>query len=286
MLLTPTRPRADNMAVVDLSELSQAQFDEAFYRTQTPVLIHNSIANWNTDLGTPAYFRSRSRNPFVEVQHNPHGIFNVVTDDPAIAKPKRISMRLTEAADLIYSEAGSGHYIRHCKLYRMPKDFRADVKRPALLGPDKTIAESNFWLNGSNCKTPLHFDYGDNFLIQVRGRKYLTLFHPRHYDNLYPALGTRLPFMSRVNFFTPDLAKFPLYSHADAERVDIELRGGDTLYIPPGWWHAVDCPEPSMSVNYWWNDGTDITTADRVRKRATNVLRELRDVYIRLFHRN
>ena len=55
-----------------------------------------------------------------------------------------------------------------------------------------------------------------------------------------------------------DRDQFPMFE--DAEYIDCEIGPGDTLYIPPRWWHHIEAvrgsePEGSynISVNYWWN---------------------------------
>ena len=48
----------------------------------------------------------------------------------------------------------------------------------------------------------------------------------------------------------PDAARFPLFAGADYR--DVVLGEGETLYIPPGWWHFVEARETSFSVSFWW----------------------------------
>lgn len=32
-----------------------------------------------------------------------------------------------------------------------------------------------------------------------------------------------------------------------------ELRAGDSLYIPEGWWHQVHSDARTIAINYWWD---------------------------------
>ena len=34
--------------------------------------------------------------------------------------------------------------------------------------------------------------------------------------------------------------------------IDLLLREGEMLYIPPNWWHFVEADEMSFSVSFWW----------------------------------
>ena len=39
---------------------------------------------------------------------------------------------------------------------------------------------------------------------------------------------------------------------ADVPCWDADVRGGEALYIPKRWWHAVAALSASLSVSYWW----------------------------------
>ena len=58
---------------------------------------------------------------------------------------------------------------------------------------------------------------------------------------------------SQADIFQPDLVRFPLLAEAQASALHVEVKAGDALYIPVGWWHAVSTPpfERSISVSYW-----------------------------------
>lgn len=48
-------------------------------------------------------------------------------------------------------------------------------------------------------------------------------------------------------------ADFPHLAKAAALALHVELRAGDALYLPCGWWHDVRTPlgETSLSVSFW-----------------------------------
>lgn len=86
----------------------------------------------------------------------------------------------------------------------------------------------------------------DNFLVQVNGRKKITLFSPRDALNLY-LVGDK----SRVqDIDNPDLSLYPLF--ANAVRYDCELLPGDVLFIPALWFHNVVSLDFSVAVNVFW----------------------------------
>jgi hypothetical protein len=119
------------------------------------------------------------------------------------------------------------------------------------------VVEGNLWLQGSGNRTHLHYDFADNVHFLIQGKKRFVVFPPDQFANLYPArdyeaLPANVPSnWSLVDAFRVDHARFPLF--ADAKSLTIELRGGDTLYLPRYWWHYVATEDgPSCGINFWW----------------------------------
>ena len=107
---------------------------------------------------------------------------------------------------------------------------------------------------GGSSQTPLHFDAFDNLLCVVRGAKSVLLWPPGCAELLYPGGGGSALF-SRADVFAPDLSAFPLLARALPLAVRAELGPGDALYLPCGWWHAVQSQPPPrercISISYW-----------------------------------
>ena len=84
---------------------------------------------------------------------------------------------------------------------------------------------------------------------QVIGYKYLRLYAPAATPCLYPREGA-MSNTSSVDVAEPDAAAHP--SFARAPFLECTLGPGDTLYIPPRWWHYAAALTPSWSVSFWW----------------------------------
>jgi hypothetical protein len=114
------------------------------------------------------------------------------------------------------------------------------------------------YLGSGRQATPMHFDPSENLLCMVTGAKTVTLFHPADTPHLYPA-GQRNTTAVYSLVDAPDAAdptRFPLLRSA-RPRV-AEVRAGDVLYLPCGWWHAVrGCDGLNLSVNYWFELHSD-----------------------------
>ncbi len=52
---------------------------------------------------------------------------------------------------------------------------------------DLAVAHENVWISNGKTLGRLHFDPYENTLVQVRGRKHVTLFDPQHNERLYEA---------------------------------------------------------------------------------------------------
>lgn len=110
------------------------------------------------------------------------------------------------------------------------------------------------WCSNGGVNTPLHYDGSSNFLAQLRGRKRVLLFHPRHSFRLYPyPVGHPLDNYSMVpNPEAADLSRFPAV--ACAQGVEAVLEPGDVLWLPAYWWHYVCQPDEgveNISLNFW-----------------------------------
>lgn len=101
---------------------------------------------------------------------------------------------------------------------------------------------------------PLHFHLCQNVLTQIFGTKRVLLFPLSQARNL----GWKGPFSGQINFlhidpFAPTESERQRYEKASGYAVD--LRPGDALYIPIGWWHATRTLSPSISLFDRWASG-------------------------------
>jgi hypothetical protein len=120
--------------------------------------------------------------------------------------------------------------------------------------------DGRIWL-GNRVRTATHYDLSENVACNVSGRRRFILFPPEQIANLYlgpleltPA-GTPT---SLVDPLAPDLDRFPRFAEAWKHAQTATLEPGDAIYIPYGWWHAVDSLDSfNILVNYWWNNPHD-----------------------------
>jgi len=97
------------------------------------------------------------------------------------------------------------------------------------------------YLGAGGQRTPLHFDPTENLTAVMQGSKHFRLFPPAASLQLQPRGGYLAAAACWLSGVVP-----AVYSDVDAWRshgsprpLDVEVRAGEVLYLPPGWWHAV-----------------------------------------------
>lgn len=157
-----------------------------------------------------------------------------------------------------------------------------DAQGPAWAGPvfgSEPLA--NIWIGNHLSHTSLHSDSFENLFCQIRGYKHFVLYPPHEYHLLNEGEYRMASYMpetadgdaSRRLVIIPDepVKSIPWLNplrsshHSKAKPIRVMLAPGETLYLPPLWFHEVhqiDDPEDGLccSLNYWYDmdylDGT------------------------------
>lgn len=116
-----------------------------------------------------------------------------------------------------------------------------DVPSPQLLESLSSVVYRNLWFGMTGCYTPLHRDPYDNFFVQLVGRKQFILVAPC-------ALSAKWANQDRargISMVLHDLANLSISFYS------IVLSPGNMLFIPRGWWHAVESLSDNISISFW-----------------------------------
>lgn len=154
------------------------------------------------------------------------------------------------AADIVRAVDASGmeqSYYLDLSLSELSPQLRADVEAPRWYGT--APHDAMLWLGVIGSSSGLHFDLLPNCNVQVVGTKQFLLFAPSQASRLYPTPGREASGELDPNL--PDYARFP---RARGLRGHVcELRAGEAIYIPAGWYHQVTATSPwALNVNFWW----------------------------------
>lgn len=163
-------------------------------------------------------------------------------------QPHSKQMSLSKCIDFIY--ANDRCYIAQHEIkdfVGLEQDFNFLDIIPTL-DHNKPIY-TNLWV-GKNTRSGLHYDYNDNFLVQISGHKKVFLAAPDDIKYLYPLADNFTK--TQVNPMDPDLKKFPKLKNATI--FTGEINPGEILFIPKGWFHYIYSPKESISLNCWYGD--------------------------------
>jgi len=152
-----------------------------------------------------------------------------------------------------------------CSLYFRAPQFLADqlckgvsgdlgMNFAARFSNGDTRAEIETFVASAGHETGWHFDFQENFTIQLKGSKtwyfvdsgiqHPVRGHTPHYNESARTLETQLKVHSLQ---TPGFS-FDPKMQSERERA-VTLRAGDVLYHPAGIYHRVVCEEDSISIN-------------------------------------
>uniref|UniRef100_A0AC35EXR5 JmjC domain-containing protein n=1 Tax=Panagrolaimus sp. PS1159 TaxID=55785 RepID=A0AC35EXR5_9BILA len=123
------------------------------------------------------------------------------------------------------------------------------------LGINGKFNDETVWIGSPGAYTPCHYDsYGYNLHLQLKGTKRWILFPP--VTNLSPS---RIPYEESTIYSLFDIIGGQLPSNGKQQQAYcIYLNEGDLLFIPPKWWHSVQCFKGDekcggiFSVNKWF----------------------------------
>lgn len=214
-------------------------FDRAEFDRDKPVVITGAISSWPALRSwNPRYFAEK----FHELAIQPS------VDLPDTQVPYRfrdVDYRrpMTMAAFVERMESGNRCYIDQASITYFPGidgDFDFRVVDPSGEG---FVA---FWM-GARTRSGLHYDYLDNFFVQVHGGKKAILADPKESRLLYPFPDNHTK--SSIAPETPDVEAHPRLKRATLWEATLEP--GDILFIPKGWWHYLASTESSISLSYW-----------------------------------
>ena len=199
-----------------------------------------AVKKWND----VSYLKTNFMNAKVDVEY-----YKTETDfETSISKIK--SMRFNEYFD----QMGDRTYVPDCSLFDMSDDISENIFTDLINPNDVRIGLKNFdgkigipddynLYIGVNTKTGMHVHIEDDFMLnQVVGNKKIYFLDYEHL-NIKPFWNKYQNF-SRENFFRMNWDKMDIYY--------AELEPGDSVCIPPWWWHAVESDGYSIGVAKLW----------------------------------
>jgi hypothetical protein len=221
---------------VPLESLGEAAFLERWARTGRPVVLTGCTAGWDV-AGTwsPAALRAHHGDqPWTARRGSSYEAMESVETTLAEYLDRCVDTTDADAATQSAAAGGGSSDVRYygannlvppelVKELRLPPFFPAHVKR---------LLDTRLWIGPPGCGVHLHRDLQDNFLLQVFGRKRLTLVAPHHAAALNSRMVT--PFLHTTDVRQGESPP------PETAPVTVVLQAGDMLYLPAGYFHATE----------------------------------------------
>ncbi|MBI4538725.1 MAG: cupin-like domain-containing protein [Gemmatimonadetes bacterium] len=159
---------------------------------------------------------------------------------------------LREYIDTILSDTpGEKGYLAELRVRRSMPSLMADIAFPKC--HKWSYAFVNLWIGPQGKESQLHFDYLDNFLAQVVGRKRVKLYSPESAVSRYPTMSPFSHFSMMEHLHRAAAGSgWQRPREEVAPDYDVVVGAGDMLFIPARWWHKVISLDPTVSANQFY----------------------------------
>lgn len=227
--------------VESISGISTEDFVSLYLNAGKPVILKDfikadcpALTRWDY-----SYFKEVAGNHVVQL----HGSEDSSMDRAASAPVKK--MKFGEYLDFIEGNP-TDLRIFLFNLLKIKPELMKDIHYNDVTGGKVLKWLPYLFFGGEGSSTRNHFDIDMShvFLSQFKGIKKVWLFPLEQSDYLY-----RLPynFHSSANLKNPDYEKFPALQYISG--FEAEIKPGDTLFMPSGYWHYIQYITEGFSVS-------------------------------------
>ena len=168
------------------------------------------------------------------------------------------------------SASASRLYLAQAPLSILPAPLQSDLPVPKLVvqAGKGDVYDSSLWLGVAPTYTPLHRDPNPNLFVQLAGTKVVRLLKPEAGDAVFESVkktvgsdgGASKAFRGEemMKGKEREMLERAVWSEGGGEFVngglEAELKAGDGIFIPQGWWHSIKGIGDGVtgSVNWWF----------------------------------
>ena len=172
-------------------------------------------------------------------------------------RPGARAVRRTSQSNTFFSAAAltpptARVYLAQASINELPRALRDDLPVPELVlkAGKGDVYDSSIWIGQAPTYTPLHRDPNPNLFVQLAGTKVVRLFRPDAgraiFAKVQELIGGNASATMRGDEMMQGAEKKALESEVwdddfDSGRIgfEAEVRSGDGLFIPKGWWHSI-----------------------------------------------
>ncbi|MEP3208049.1 MAG: cupin-like domain-containing protein [Maribacter sp.] len=226
--------------VARVKNISKADFIEQHYKPQKPVLIENLTRSWPAyEKWNLNYIQERSGDQIVPLYNN-----EPAKDKESVYAPKK-EMKLYDYIEILKTQPTDLRIFFYELLKKMP-ELRNDFEYPDI-GLKFFKKLPALFFGGGASKVFMHYDIDlpDSMHFHFDGHKSVTLFSPEQTKYLY-----RVPYsihnLEAIDMDNPDFEKYPALQYA--EGMQVNMKHGDALYMPSGYWHYIKYLDGGFSM--------------------------------------
>lgn len=231
-----------------INKISQRDFISEYVSKGKPLIINNlaknwtAVQNWNIE-----YLIQKSS----DIEVCAIGYRNQKMDLNAKTGARTFQYPFADCLEKLYDKNLNNTFSIATSLDDFPEELKRECPVPEYCA-DKKFLRSRLFISANMSCTPLHQDLFENLYTIVSGSKRIILYAPESpvYRN---SIFSKLPNFAQVDPEKPDYEKFPKFSCA--KQFSINLKKGETLYIPSFWWHHLRNTELTIATSYWWGSG-------------------------------
>lgn len=226
--------------ITRVKSISKEDFIKHYYKPQRPVLIEDltkdwpAYKKWNLD-----YIQSLAGDQVVPLYNN----------EPTKGRQNSVvpakKMKLYDYIDILKTQPTDLRMFFYNILQKMPQ-LVDDFSYPNIgLTFFKKLPVMFFGGKGSKVLAHYDMDLADLVHFHFHGTKNVTLFAPDQAKHLY-----KVPFtvhnLETIDMDHPDFKLYPALQLA--EGISVEMKHGDALYMPSGYWHYITYNDGGFSI--------------------------------------
>ncbi|MBU2938189.1 cupin-like domain-containing protein [Lacinutrix sp. C3R15] len=224
-----------------VKNITKANFVKNYYKPQRPVLIENLTQDWNAyHTWNLDYIQSLAGDQVVPLYNNEATKGKQKSAEPAT------EMKLYDYIEILKTKPTDLRIFFYDVMKKMPV-LAKDFKYPDMgLKFFQRLPVLFFGSKGSQVLTHYDMDLADLVHFHFHGTKRVTLFSPEQTKFLY-----KIPYavhnLEEIDMANPDFNKYPGLQHVEA--IQVEMKHGDALYMPSGYWHFVEYLDAGFSMS-------------------------------------
>jgi ribosomal protein L16 Arg81 hydroxylase len=223
-----------------VKQITKEAFIKNHYKPQRPVLIESLTKDWDAyHKWNLEYIQSLAEEQVVPLYNN-----QVTKGKQKSAEPAT-HMKLYDYIEILKTKPTDLRIFFFDVMKKMPRLIN-DFKYPDIgMKFFKRLPVLFFGSKGSQVLAHYDMDLADLIHVHFHGTKRVTMFSPDQTKFLY-----KIPFavhnMEDIDMANPDFEKYPALKNV--EGIQVEMKHGDTLYIPSGYWHFVEYLDAGFSM--------------------------------------